>query len=283
MEKKSRLVPGPTSGPGHELVHDFGLELTQNSKVGWAFSLTRKDSCVDATDICRRLCYGNGIRYQSSAQREKRRRNFRTCEFLLAKGGPELLAQNLIALVDQAKPVDWLAAEISGKPTRLPFTFRVHDIGDFFSIAYARAWQIAVENRPQCRFWFYTRSFVQSDLLEALSQLAAEPNCQGFLSIDSHNFEQGLLAFASYPGVWKLALMQEKEEDLAEDLMPALRSQVSAGEIISFPYHHGGRHVLPIKAEPLTHCPQIVTGAYPLKPGREQLKPCQACSICLPG
>ena len=83
--------------------HDYGLELTQNSKVGWAFSLSRSNSCINATDICRRLCYGNGIRYQSHSQQHKRLRNFRTCEYLLSKGGAELLALNLIALVDLAR------------------------------------------------------------------------------------------------------------------------------------------------------------------------------------
>lgn len=113
------------------MVHDFGLELTSNSKVGWAFSLSRQESCVNATDLCRRLCYGNGVRYQSDAQRHKRLRNYRTCEFLLGKGGPELLAQNLVALVDQARPVDWLAAQISGTATKLPFSLRIHDVGDY--------------------------------------------------------------------------------------------------------------------------------------------------------
>lgn len=112
-------------------VHDYGLELTQNSKVGWAFSLSRKESCINATDVCTKLCYGNGVRYQTDAQRHKRLRNLKTCQFLLEKGGPELLAHNLIALVDQARPVDWLAAQISGEQSNLPYTLRVHDVGDY--------------------------------------------------------------------------------------------------------------------------------------------------------
>jgi len=146
-----------------------------------------------------------------------------------------------------------------------------------------RAWLITVKNRPQCRFWFYTRSFVESEMLAALSELASQPNCQGFLSIDSENFERGLLAFAQYPGIWKLALMQQEEEQLSPDLLPAIQKQVASGQIISFPYHRGGRHVLPLRADPLTLCPQITTKAYPLQPGRSQIKPCQACSLCLPG
>jgi hypothetical protein len=262
--------------------HDYGLELTQNSKVGWAFSLSRKMSCINATNVCSRLCYGNGIRFQSDAQRHKRLRNFRTCEYLLDKGGPELLAQNLVALVDQARPVDWLAAQISGEPTNLPYTFRIHDTGDYHSAAYALAWLIAIKERPQCRFWFYTRSFIEPRLLEVLSWLASQPNCQGFLSIDTENFKEGLVAFATHPGVWKLALLQQKEDELSPNLIPAIQKLVKPGEIISFPYHRSGRHVAPLKAEPLIHCPQITTDAYPLQPSRSQIKPCQACSLCLP-
>ena len=263
--------------------HDYGLELTQNSKVGWAFSLSRTESCTNATEICKRLCYGNGVRYQSAAQRHKRLRNYITCEFLLRKGGPELLAQNLVALVDQARPVDWLAAQISGEATNLPYTLRIHDVGDYFSCDYAAAWLMAIKQRPQCKFWFYTRSFLEPKLLSVLSELASQSNCQGFLSIDNDNFEQGLLAFSSYPGVWKLALMQVEEEKLPLNLLPSVRNMVSPGQIINFPYHRAGKHVQPLKAEPLTNCPQITTTAYPLQTNRSELKPCQSCSLCLPG
>lgn len=264
-------------------VHDYGLELTQNSKVGWAFSLSRRESCINATEICKRLCYGNGVRYQSEAQRHKRLRNLRTCEFLLQKGGPKLLAQNLIALVDQARPLDWLAAQISGTATKVSYSLRLHDVGDWFSCGYAQAWLIAIKDRPQCKFWFYTRSFLASELLEVLSALAIQPNCQGFLSIDNDNFEQGLLAFSSYPGVWKLALMQQEQDQLSAELLPAIRDQVKHGEIINFPYHRAGKHVQALKIEPLTNCPQITTNAYPLQTNRSEPKPCQSCSLCLPG
>ncbi len=110
---------------------DYGLELTNNSKVGWAFSLPRADTCINATALCKRLCYGNGIRYQSEGQKAKRGRNYRTVQFLLAEGGPELLAENLSMLVDQARPRDWLTAKITGVQTAIPWTMRIHDVGDF--------------------------------------------------------------------------------------------------------------------------------------------------------
>lgn len=111
--------------------HDYGLELTNNSKVGWAFSLPRGKTCINATEICKRLCYGNGIRYQSSGQKAKRERNLRTVEFLLNQGGPELLFQNLCSMVEQARPRDWLTAQITGKQTVIPWTLRIHDVGDY--------------------------------------------------------------------------------------------------------------------------------------------------------
>lgn len=93
---------------------DYGLELTNNSKTGWTFSMPRSSTCIGATDLCRRLCYGNDIRYQSKGQTAKRARNYRTAQLLLDKGGPQLLAQNLISLIDQARPRDYLAAQTTG-------------------------------------------------------------------------------------------------------------------------------------------------------------------------
>lgn len=264
------------------MTDELGLELTCNSKVGWAFSLSRSRSCINATATCRKACYGNGVRYQSDAQKAKRDRNFRTVEFLLDRGGPELLAQNLIALVDQARPRDWLAAQISGAATALPWTLRIHDVGDAHSVRYVKAWTITVLQRPLCRFWLYTHSFCEPDLLAALSELVSQPNCRGFLSIDTDNFEAGLRAFAAYPGVWKLALLQEEESKLPAELLPAIKKAARQGDVISFPYHRGGFHVRPILAEPLVLCPQITTKALPLQTSPQALKPCQSCAFCLP-
>jgi hypothetical protein len=110
---------------------DYGLAITNNSKVGAAFSLPRSKTCIFKTEACTKVCYGNGIRYQSKSQKEKRSRNLNTVEFLLSHGGPQLLAENLTALVDQARPIDWLASKITGNKTRIPWTFRIHDIGDY--------------------------------------------------------------------------------------------------------------------------------------------------------
>lgn len=261
---------------------EYGLELTENSKAGWAFSLPRHKTCINSTKICRALCYGNGIRYQTAAQKRKRLRNFRTVELLLRRGGPELLARNLVALLDAARPADWLAAEITGRPTSAPYTVRIHDVGEFYnSVGYIRAWQIAAIQRPDCALWFYTRTFHDQRLLSALSELAAQPNCQGWLSIDSENYVAGLKAYVQEPRVWKLALLQEPEDKLPLELIPAIRKHATQGNVVNFPYHRGSYHVEPVQAEPLTTCPQII-GAYALERARRKPKPCQSCTFCLP-
>lgn len=228
--------------------------------------MPRSRSCINKTATCWQVCYGRGIRYQSAGQKQKRERNFRTCESLLDAGGPQLLAENLALVVDQARPIDWIAACVTGEPTCIPWSFRIHDIGDFYSIEYVRAWRMVAQMRPHCRFWFYTRSFVDQSMFLELTKLAAEKNCRGWISIDKDNYCDGIMAYCrSNSKVWSLALLQEEESDMPPDLVPSLAELDSPGRVVSFPKHHGGRHVAAVKSESMTVCPQVL-GAYPLQP-----------------
>jgi len=259
----------------------YGLELTNNSKASWAFSLPRSETCVGATPICKSVCYGNGLRYQTTGQKGRRERNFRTIELLLAKGGPELLAENLVALSDTVRPSDWLAASITGAPTQMPWTLRIHDVGDFHTVEYVKAWLLAVQQRPLCSFWFYTRSFSDKMIYDAMTELASSANCKGWLSIDSDNFTAGLLAYAQRPGIWELALLQQTEDLLDAQLLPALETLAKPKQIVSFPVHRNGHHAEPIQHPALFTCP-AVTGVHKLQPNAQKLRPCQSCSFCLP-
>lgn len=262
-------------------MEEYGLELTNNSKASWAFSLPRSATCIGATDLCRKVCYGNGVRYQTAGQRAKRQRNLRTVELLLSKGGPELLAENLVGLIDQVKPADWIAASITGTQTMTPWTVRIHDVGDFHTAPYVQAWRIAAMCRPLCSFWFYTRSFVDQALLDAMAELASLANCRGWLSIDSENFESALLAYARQPDVWELALLQESEEHLNERLLPALDRMTQSRQVVSFPVHRGRYHTQPVKHRSLFTCPAVL-GIYKLESNARNPRPCQSCTFCLP-
>lgn len=257
---------------------DLGLELTENSKTGWAFSVSRKGSCIGATALCRRLCYGNGVRYQSRGQTEKRLRNFRTIQYLLDTSGVAALAQALGLLVDSARPRDYVLSKLSGRPMRVPFTLRIHDVGDFHRSDYVMAWQICASQRSDCSFWFYTRSFVHAEVFRELTRLADLPNVQGYLSVDVENYKAALAAMeTTLPNsLWRLAVLQHHKE-MPSEMMEAISQ--AGRQTINFPYHRSGHHVLP--AAGLRSCPQVL-GELPLANSRHSPSPCQQCRICLP-
>jgi hypothetical protein len=113
------------------LTQEYGLELTKNRKAGPSFSLPPEKSCDCRTSVCWNICYRKNWTYTRSGSVAKRARNFRTVELLLKLGGPELLAQALISLVDQARPTNHMIATILHLPPLMPWTFRIHDLGDY--------------------------------------------------------------------------------------------------------------------------------------------------------
>ena len=100
------------------------------------------------------------------------------------------------------------------------------------------------------------------------------------LSIDSDNFSSGLLAYTQKSDVWKLALLQEDQAKLDQQLLPELASLVKSKEVVSFPVHRGGHHAKPIQHPALFTCPAVV-GVYKLVSSARNLRPCQACTFCL--
>lgn len=114
-----------------------------------------------------------------------------------------------------------------------------------------------------------------------MTELASQANCKGWLSIDSDNFASGLLAYAQRPGAWQLALLQEAEEQLDLQVLPAIEQLRQAREVVSFPVHRGGHHAEPIQHPALFTCPAVI-GIHKLQPDAHKLRPCQSCTFCLP-
>jgi hypothetical protein len=117
-------------------------------------------------------------------------------------------------------------------------------------------------------------------VIDALTELVALPNVQGWLSLDRDNYRQGLAAYEAYPG-WRVAILQQAERDMPAQMLPAITQVVPFGDIVSFPYHHAGRHVEPMVDEAVVVCPQVM-GVYPLETDKNLPKPCQQCRFCLP-
>jgi hypothetical protein len=118
------------------------------------------------------------------------------------------------------------------------------------------------------------------EVIEALSELVALPNVQGWLSLDVENYLDGLAVYQSHPN-WKVAVLQQALDEMPPEMMPTITGAVKFGDLVSFPYHHGGRHVEPIVGESIVVCPQVM-GVYPLEKSKHLPKPCQLCGFCLP-
>lgn len=64
-------------------------------------------------------------------------------------------------------------------------TLRLHVSGDFFSKAYCYAWLAIFRALPNVKFYFYTRSWQDADMLEAFKLMAALPNVFVWFSTDA--------------------------------------------------------------------------------------------------
>jgi hypothetical protein len=62
---------------------------------------------------------------------------------------------------------------------------RIHVSGDFYSVAYVKAWRKALAARPDITLFGYTRSWRVAKLRGALERLRALPNVRLFASVDA--------------------------------------------------------------------------------------------------
>lgn len=62
---------------------------------------------------------------------------------------------------------------------------RIHESGDFFSVAQIQGWTETARKLAHVKFFAYTRSWNQANLLPALEALRALPNVQLFASVES--------------------------------------------------------------------------------------------------
>jgi len=114
-----------------------------------------------------------------------------------------------------------------------------------------------------------------------LTLLAGEPNCKGWLSLDRENYELGIKRYCqAEKDVWQFSLLQEDPANQSCQWIDAVTDRADAA-VISFPKHHGGRHVQPVLNPGLQVCPQVL-GHFQLENRSNFAKPCQLCNFCLP-
>lgn len=136
-----------------------------NQKLGpeliWSFSLPAIESCPGASSVCMLKCYATNGHYRRGSVRTKYEANLRrtrTAEF-----------------------ADELAEEIRSRYVRV---MRIHGSGDFYSMEYIRDWIEVARRCPKTTFYFYTRSWREPHLRDALIGLSGLPNVYGWFSCD---------------------------------------------------------------------------------------------------
>lgn len=134
-----------------------------NTKIGFIpnFSLPTPKSCSGATPFCKKHCYMNKYKLFRPSVIKSHNDNWNTVQ--------SPFAHLLIPFCQQIK------------------TFRIHVSGDFFSTQYIQEWIKIIKTCPQTKFYAYTHSWNNPELLPILNKLKALPNMQLFASIDPNS------------------------------------------------------------------------------------------------
>lgn len=257
---------------------------TGNTATGAAFTLPQGVTCPGETPACKG-CYGDygNMRYD----------NVKDAKF-----------KNLGAVINDLKQ------DPSGQKLGLSLTkavkqkntgtLRIHDLGDFFSPSYVKAWVQAVKNCPETRFWAYTRAHTVAPIMQELVKLASLPNMELWLSADKHNWTDAVQTFDQYKDVLAgVAMMQTKGTG---HIAKMIQDMVGKKHFINFPEHGNGGYIKnPTEVDSsLVNCPKVIdhdtkartrkaVEAGKMDPPAKILKnpynqpDCLACGKCLPG
>jgi hypothetical protein len=127
------------------------------------FTIPARITCPGATRSCLLVCYALDFL------------------FLYVKQNRLKYEANLARAQDTDRFAADMIAEIRWKLVKF---LRIHVGGDFFSIAYIRAWIRIARSCKRTTFLFYTRSWRVPEFRPALIELAALPNVCAFWSED---------------------------------------------------------------------------------------------------
>jgi hypothetical protein len=158
-----------------------------NTKLGegiYTFSLPPVATCPGASPSCRRECYA--LRGRFHFLRDAYRR-------YLAESQEEGFAAKMIGEIRRR----WAGC------------VRIHVAGDFYSAEYVRKWVAIAQACPGTRFYVYTRSWRNPDIVGALEELSRCRNVRLWYSCDH---DTGIPA--RVPRRVKLAWMQTSADDI---------------------------------------------------------------------
>ena len=138
-----------------------------NTKLGDipSFSLSSLTTCPGKSQWCSKNCYAFKLEHQYPNVNKSYYNNYQ------ATFEPSF--------------VDSMDKEIKNLIKKGKKVFRIHVGGDYFSTEYIEKWYKIILNNPQMKFYSYTRSLINDELLTSLEHLKQLPNITLFASIDS--------------------------------------------------------------------------------------------------
>lgn len=190
------------------------------------------------------------------ANREGLQRHARACTPELDRSPRVPIRHRQVAEPLRALVVDFRAdlERHGGEPI-----FRIHWDGDFYSLAYARAWAIVIAENPDIRFWAYTRSF--RGRVNVVPTLASLENLTLYLSVDRDNAGAARTILRGYPNA-RAATLTDTATDGATMLADL------------------GRAYAPACPENTRRIPLVLAGRGPNGNGAGA---CAACGLCIRG
>ena len=150
-----------------------------NTKLGVlpSFSLPVLKTCPGKTEFCSRLCYGLRGRFTHQKMREIYQTNLKASK--------------------QADFVERIVREILKTKTR---AFRLHVVGDFYSVEYVEKWIEIADRLPDVKFFGSTRSWRVPELRHAVERFRDLPNVYLRASVDFSHSDQPSDSW----GVWTI-------------------------------------------------------------------------------
>lgn len=225
---------------------------TKTPEIKNAFGLPAHISCPGATDVCRDICYAFRLEKAYTGVQKVLKSNWeqlQACEDDVDKIYDLLESMICTFVADTNK----LSAKYDED---IPYAFRIHWDGDFYSESYAEAWSLIIADYSYIDFWAYTRSFCEPVNVVPVLGLVTDKNLTLYLSVDKSNVEHVPAIIEEYPEV-KLAFLDTTFEQ-AKELSEA---------------------VIGRKAP---KCPEQ-TGHYPLVVEENNNGACITCGLCIRG
>ncbi|MCK4387794.1 MAG: hypothetical protein KAW00_03385 [Dehalococcoidia bacterium] len=150
-----------------------------NTKLGVlpSFSLPVLKTCPGKTEFCSRLCYGLNGRFARQRVRE--------------------IYQSNLEVSKQADFVERIVRELLKTK---PEAFRLHVVGDFYSVEYVEKWLEIADRVPDIKFFGSTRSWRVPGLRDAVTRLRDLPNVYLRASIDFSHLDKPSCSW----GVWSI-------------------------------------------------------------------------------